>query len=347
MNKLYDDLIKQLIEIGRSEIIPSIPDSEFSYLREGQWQRSRYPEDCDNYSYEELKSLFKGLVLCEKHFEWLVGSATNTAWVLRNIEERLDLDYEEIKELYDFGFANRGKNPYTPTGSQTHSDCDTYEDFAEVVLQKANNMAKHDAQMLREQKASKERKKFKAKSMKERVERKKERDKKLKRQNGLHTRYYDNGQILSEEHYQDGKIDGKWTFWYENGQKKLEANFKPYEALAEDCRAERSSPYIFPARDSKDGKWTEWYENGQKKLEQNYKCGRVIGKWTTWDENGQKTFEGNYKDGGIPGIRFAIREGKWTLWDENGQLMEENYYKNGELKDWKITTIRNWINKYL
>jgi len=170
---------------------------------------------------------------------------------------------------------------------------------------------------------------------------------KRKRKNGLHTRYYDNGQILSKEHYKDGKLDGKWTFWYENGQKQLEANFTPYEVLPEDCRAERSSPYIFPARDSKDGKWTEWYENGQKKLEQNYKCGRVIGKWTTWDENGQKKFEGNYKDSGLPGMRFAIREGKWTVWDENGQLMEENYYKNGELKDWKITTIRNWINKYL
>ena len=37
MEKLYDDLIKQLIEIGLTEIIPSIPESEFSYLREGQW----------------------------------------------------------------------------------------------------------------------------------------------------------------------------------------------------------------------------------------------------------------------------------------------------------------------
>ena len=183
MEKLYDDLINQLIEIGRSEIIPSIPDSEFSYLREGQWQRSRYPEDCDNYSYEELKSLFKGLVLCEKHFEWLVGSATNTAWVLRNIEERLDLDYEEIKELYDFGFANRGKNPYAPTGSQTHSDCDTYEDFGEVVLQKAINMARHDALMLQQQKESRRmkaiKKEFQERRAKEHAERKKERDKNI------------------------------------------------------------------------------------------------------------------------------------------------------------------------
>ncbi len=66
----------------------------------------------------------------------------------------------------------------------------------------------------------------------------------------------------------------------------------------------------------------------------------MIGKWTYWYENGQKESVSNYKDGGLPGIRFAIREGKWTVWDENGQLMEENYYKNGELKDWKITTIR-------
>ena len=84
-------------------------ESEFSYLRDGQWQRARYPEDCDNHSIEELKLLFKGIVLCEKHFEWVVGSVTNTAWVLRNIEERLDSDsdcdetkaYFETKELYD------------------------------------------------------------------------------------------------------------------------------------------------------------------------------------------------------------------------------------------------------
>ena len=40
----------------------------------------------------------------------MVGSTTNTASVLHNLEKRLDSDsdYEEIKELYEFGFANRG-----------------------------------------------------------------------------------------------------------------------------------------------------------------------------------------------------------------------------------------------
>ena len=178
MEKLYDDLILQLIEIGRTEIIPSIPDSEFSYLREGQWQRARYPEDCDNYSIEELKLLFKVIVLCEKHFEWFVGSVTNTAWVLRNIEERLDSDskHEEIKELYEFGFANRGKNPYAPTGSKTHSGCNTFEDFGEVVHQKTINMSRHDALMFQQQEESRRmkalKKELKEQKAKEHAERK-------------------------------------------------------------------------------------------------------------------------------------------------------------------------------
>ena len=174
MEKFYDDLIKQLIEIGRTEIIPSIPDSEFSYLREGQWQRARYPENCDDYSLDELKLLYKGIVLCEKHFEWFVGSATNTAWVLRNIEDRLDDD--ETKDLYEFGFANRGENPYTPTGSKTHSDCNTYEQFEDVVHQKLTNIARHDALMKQQQEDSRRmkalKKEFRQKRAKEHAERK-------------------------------------------------------------------------------------------------------------------------------------------------------------------------------
>ena len=178
MEKFYDDLIKQLIEIGRTETIPFIPDSEFSYLREGQWQRARYPENCDDYSLDDLKLLYKGIVLCEKHFEWFVGSATNTAWVLRNIEERLDSDsdYDETKELYEFGFANRGENPYAPTGSRTHIDCNTYEQYEDVVHQKLNNIARHDALMKQQQEDSRRmkalKKEYKQKRAQEHAERK-------------------------------------------------------------------------------------------------------------------------------------------------------------------------------
>ena len=55
-----------------------------------------------------------------------------------------------------------------------------------------------------------------------------------------------------EGSYKDGKKDGLWTDYYENGQKSSELTYK---------------------NDKKDGKWTYWYEDGQKKWEGTYKNG--------------------------------------------------------------------------
>jgi len=65
------------------------------------------------------------------------------------------------------------------------------------------------------------------------------------------------------KNYKDGKLDGLYTEWYENGQKVKEGNYK----------------------DGKDdGLYTEWYENGQKEFELTYKDGEIISeKW--WDED--------------------------------------------------------------
>ena len=189
MNKLYKNLISQLIEIGRSEIIP--PISEHSILRDGQWQLSRYPkaEDCDNYSYEELKSLFKGVVLCEKKFEWQVGSVTNTDWIFRNLEERLEYveNYQERKELYEFGFANRGDYPYVSANSGLRSTYENYEDYLKVSAAAEIDEAKRSSRMrqihLESKKLAAVKKEFeeraKEKRMKEHTERKQERDKNI------------------------------------------------------------------------------------------------------------------------------------------------------------------------
>ena len=79
-------------------------------------------------------------------------------------------------------------------------------------------------------------------------------------------------------------MDGKWTAWDENGQKRVDFNYK----------------------DGKEhGKSTEWDESGQTnwKWEGNWKAGKMDGKWnlwdfpTLWDENGQMEREKYYKDG--------------------------------------------------
>lgn len=186
MEKRYVDLINQLIEIGRTEIIPSIPDSEYSPLKAGRWQLSRYPEDCDIYSFEELKSLYKGLILCEKHFEWELLSTTNTAWVFHHIEERSEYidGYDERKEIYEFGFHNHSGNPHSPANRSRY---ETYEEELKISAEEKIEGDKHAAWVfeVNEEKkrlaATKKEwdEKAKVKRMKERVERKKERDKNI------------------------------------------------------------------------------------------------------------------------------------------------------------------------
>ena len=190
MKKLYNDLIKQLIEIGRSETIPSTHEKNiFLSESQGQISPSIKLENCDNFSTEDLKLLYKGLVLCEKELKWLDGSTTKTSWILQILQERLDSksDYQEIKGLFEFGFANRGHNPYVPTGTRIHSACVTFEDYLNINHKKIQNIAKHDTQMLREQNESRRMKaikkdfkeRAKEKRMKERAERKKEQSKKI------------------------------------------------------------------------------------------------------------------------------------------------------------------------
>jgi antitoxin component YwqK of YwqJK toxin-antitoxin module len=111
---------------------------------------------------------------------------------------------------------------------------------------------------------------------------------------------YSDGQKMSEEYFKDGKREGIYTAWYENGQKKSERTYR-----------------------YKGGIETAWYENGQKKNERNIRDGKEDGVFTFWYENGQKKIEGNYKDGKYDGL--------YTYWDENGEKKSEENYKDGEL----------------
>ena len=60
----------------------------------------------------------------------------------------------------------------------------------------------------------------------------------------------------SEISYKDGIKDGRWTVWYDNGQKSFEKSFNVGE---------------------KDGLWIEWSKKGKKKSKQKWKNGKK--KW--------------------------------------------------------------------
>jgi antitoxin component YwqK of YwqJK toxin-antitoxin module len=81
--------------------------------------------------------------------------------------------------------------------------------------------------------------------------------------------------------YMDGKLDGLYTEWYDNGvsrprTKRFETTYK---------------------NGKEDGLWTQWYRNGQKESESTFKDGKLNGMVTDWNPNGQKSSEVTWKDG--------------------------------------------------
>lgn len=78
--------------------------------------------------------------------------------------------------------------------------------------------------------------------------------------------YYDNKHKRVEGEYKDGKKDGKWTYWYENGRLWSEGYFK---------------------NDMSHGLRTTWHENGNKYIEGEFREGLRIGEWKFWSEEGE------------------------------------------------------------
>ena len=104
---------------------------------------------------------------------------------------------------------------------------------------------------------------------------------------------YDSGQVERLVPYKDGRWEGLWTLWHENGQKEMEGRTR------KDGRPE--------------GLATKWYKNGQKRYETTYKYGREEGLRTTWHENGQKASELTTKDD----VQFAQK-----YWNSKGEPVD-------------------------
>jgi hypothetical protein len=91
--------------------------------------------------------------------------------------------------------------------------------------------------------------------------------------NGESVEYYKNGSIKMRGMMKDGKRDGLWKSWYEDGT--------PWSATTF-------------AAGIKNGKTTTWYENGKKRYEGFYTNDNESGKWTYWNDKGTIVNTPNY-----------------------------------------------------
>ena len=121
---------------------------------------------------------------------------------------------------------------------------------------------------------------------------------------GRWTSWYENGQKQEEGWYDMNRETGQWQWWDENGQEVARGFF---------VRGEREGP------------WSFWYSNGVKQADANYRVGDGEGLWTLYFDDGQKNAEGQFIAGEIAGY--------WTIWDEFGEVNPERtgFYEAGEL----------------
>lgn len=97
-------------------------------------------------------------------------------------------------------------------------------------------------------------------------------------EHGMFTKYYDNGQIMIQGTYRDGKKDGLWKEYLRNGVPKTEGTYK---------------------NGVREGLWIIYYPGGKKHFEGMYRNGEKDGEWIEYAGDGSVFERVVYKDGKV------------------------------------------------
>ena len=179
---------------------------------------------------------------------------------------------------------------------------------------------------------------------------------------GWSKKLHANGKIDDLIHYKDGKQDGPWNRWYENGQRQydfLMKQGKMVSGLGWKPTGEPSPTKIVDGT----GPCVGYHVNGRKRFEGTRVMGELDGVVTYWYENGAKYWERSFKNGksngpakewisaSAPSVTTRItatmpknptdlrrhngqyennlREGEWLEWDDGGNPAVRRTYKAG------------------
>ncbi len=112
---------------------------------------------------------------------------------------------------------------------------------------------------------------------------------------GVRTLYYENGDTLIVEHYQDGKYEGSFQAFYVNGQLELDGQY---------------------VDNTMTGKWRRYYKSGELMEIVTFENNAENGPFVEYYKNGNLKAEGNYLDG-------DNEHGLLKMYDEGGNLIKK------------------------
>jgi len=181
------------------------------------------------------------------------------------------------------------------------------------------------------------------------------------KKNGVIKIYHDNGQLLSEGNFKDGKEDGVFKYWHENGQLRSECLMENGERKGElklyDENGELKSKVKPPAikssvnktyknKSEKEGSTEKvkfYHDNGKLRTEATLDTnGKPHGNCKEWYPNGNIFKDQNFKHG--------VPNGSMLSYFENGNIKkEENFIDgqwNGFIKEFYEDGSRNIIESF-
>ena len=180
--------------------------------------------------------------------------------------------------------------------------------------------------------------------------------------------YYPNGKVKREASFRDGKREGVWREFDEQGnvlnsqtyqkgvlvgqgivdtdgkRRGLYKEFYPDSTLRAEgvfVEGQRSGEWKFYYHNGQvqevgrynegqpDGIWTWYYENGQKQIEEQFFKGTPNGPYKEYDSRGNTIVTGTYFDG--------MKNGKWT--EEIGDMRTQGEYRNDK-------QVGEWVSYY-
>lgn len=159
------------------------------------------------------------------------------------------------------------------------------------------------------------------------------RDIDIKIPEGEQSKWFQSGQLMSVVNFSNGKYDGTFRTFYENGS--------PHQAYSYD-------------EGVLDGDYSDWYPNANKQTEYNYTDGKKNGKCKLWYENGQPMEEVIYfkdsregesiyyhttgKRAEFGSFQNDQKEGFWTeFWTDGKEKAHGNFEKGMKEGVWRFT----------
>jgi antitoxin component YwqK of YwqJK toxin-antitoxin module len=126
------------------------------------------------------------------------------------------------------------------------------------------------------------------------------------KKNGMYKSFYENGIVSSVGEFKFGQMHSDWKYYYSTGQLMSIQKYNKGRLIKIDAWNEKNEHVI----KNGNGEIIIYYSNGSPKLINRFINNMLHGKQESWYENGQKESELNYNKGKI------ISEPK--NWDENG-----------------------------